>query len=248
MLFAAMAAALMMVATPGVRTAYGTTCETTEFDSTYDLIQAAIFDRTGCSSQICHGEAKSGGLDLRAGVSYDNLLDVPAQSVPDLTMKRVTAGQSAQSLLWINLASKTLPNQWQAPLRPMPLDPVPALTEDELEAVRLWMEHGAPREGVIPGTGELLDACLPPPEPIEIKPLPPPPPGLGVQMRMPRWYLEPMSEHEICIATYSDITGQVPAEALSPDGTRDLISRAVKSHIDAASGPRAHEAGRQGPS
>src|SRR6185436_10949224 len=107
MLFAAIAAALMITATSGVRTAYGQNCETAEFDSTYDLIQAAIFDRTGCSSQICHGEAKSGGLDLRAGVSYDNLVDVPAQSVPGFNMKRVTAGQSAQSLLWINLASKT---------------------------------------------------------------------------------------------------------------------------------------------
>lgn len=141
MFLAAIAAALLISATPDIRSAQAQDCESGEFENTYDLIQAAIFDRTGCTSQICHGAAKEGGLDLRAGVSYDNLLDVEAQTVPGLEMKRVTAGQSAQSLLWLNLAGKTLPGQWQAPLRPMPLDPVPALTEDELEAVRLWLER-----------------------------------------------------------------------------------------------------------
>ena len=41
----------------------------------------------------------------------------------------------------------------------MPPDPVPALTADQLEAVRRWIEVGAPKEGVVPGTAELLDAC-----------------------------------------------------------------------------------------
>ena len=218
-ILAALAVALTLTTTPVVRTALAGECDSGEFDSTYDLIQAAIFDRTGCSSQICHGEKKEGGLDLRAGVSYDNLLDVKAQSVPGLDIKRVTAGQAGQSLLWLNLAGKTLPDQWQAPLRPMPLDPVPALTENELEAVRLWLERGAPREGVVPGTGELLNACLPPPEPIQIKPLPPPEAGKGIQLRMPLWTLDAETEHEICIATYYDVTDQVPAEARGPEGT-----------------------------
>lgn len=215
----ALVAMLVLTLALSARATLGQSCDNGAFQSTYDLIQAAIFDRTGCSSLVCHGAGRAGGLDLRAGVSYDNLVDVPAQSVPGLKIKRVSAGQAAASLLWLNLAAKTLPGQWQAPLRPMPLDPVPALSEDELEAVRLWLEHGAPRDGVVPGTAELLDACLPRPEPIEIKPLPPPPPGLGVQLRMPRWFLEPHSEAEICFATYYDVTDQVPPEALGPDGT-----------------------------
>lgn len=210
---------VLTVTTAPARKAYAGDCESGEFDSTYDLIQAAIFDRTDCTNQLCHGAAQSGGLDLRAGVSYDSLLDVNAESVPGLKIKRVSAGQAAESLLWINLAAKTLPGEWTAPLRPMPLDPVPALSHDELEAVRLWLEYGAPEEGVVPGTAELLDACLPPPAPIEIKPLPPPAPGVGVQLRMPLWTLEPRSEHEICIATYYDVTDQVPEEARGPDGT-----------------------------
>lgn len=191
-------------------------CDKT-FDSTFALIQAAIFEPRGCTTSICHGSSAAGGLDLRTDVAYDNLLDVPSQTAPELN--RVHAGQSKQSLLWLNLAAKTLPDEYDAPLRPMPLDPVPALSEDELEAIRLWIEQGAPRTGVVEGTGELLDACLPPPEPIQIKPLAPPPPGKGVQMRMPRWTLPPVSEDEICMATYVDFSDQVPEQYRGADGT-----------------------------
>jgi hypothetical protein len=101
----------------------------------------------------------------------------------------------------------------------MPLDPQPALSADELEAVRLWIKAGAPRTGVVAGTGELLDACLPPPEPIPIKPLPPPAPGTGVQIVMPRWVLGAQSEREVCFASYYDVTEQVPPALRTPEGT-----------------------------
>lgn len=189
------------------------------YSSTFELIQKAIFDRRGCTSSICHGAgAHEGGLDLNPDVAYDNLIDKPSNTVRG--MQLVHSGQSRESLLWINLAAKTLPMEFTAPLRPMPLDPVPALSEDELEAVRLWIEKGAPRDGVIEGTGELLDACLPPPEPIQIRPLDPPAPGTGIQLRMPRWFVPAESEDEVCMATYYDFTGQIPERFLSPDGTR----------------------------
>lgn len=193
------------------------TCENGSFDSTYELIQKAIFEKRGCAEAICHGEASSGGLDLREGVSYDNLVDVRAGSVANTY--RVVAGQKDKSLLWLNLAAKSQPDLWTAPLRPMPLDPVPALTEDELEAVRLWIERGAPRTGVIPGTDTLLDACLPPPLPLEAKPLPPPAPGTGVQIKMPKWVLEANAEHEVCLASYYDVSDQVPPQFRGPSGT-----------------------------
>jgi hypothetical protein len=158
----------------------------------------------------------SGGLDLRPDVAYANLVDVDSLTVPDL--KRVMAGQKDQSLLWFNLAAKTDPANWSAPLRAMPLDPLPGLSANELEAVRLWIEKGAPREGVIEKTDTLLDACLPPPEPIEVKPLPPPAPGTGVQIRMPRWILPAHSESEVCFASYYDVSDQVPQEFRSEDG------------------------------
>ena len=72
----------------------------------------------------------------------------------------------------------------------------------------------ASRDASVPGTAELLNACLPPPQPIEIEPLPPPAAGEGVQLHMPRWVLEPQSEHEVCYTTYYDITDQVLARLL----------------------------------
>ncbi len=188
-----------------------------QFSSTFDLIQKAIFENKGCTSAACHtGTFPAGGLDLTAGVSYDQLVDQPAQTVPAIA--RLVPGQKDQSLLWLNVAAATIPEQYQAPLRSMPAGGLPPLSLDELEALRLWIGSGAPRDGVVRGTGELLNACLPPPEPIPVQPLAPPPPGEGIQIHMPRWILEPHSEHEVCFASYYDVTDQVPEEYRSPDG------------------------------
>jgi hypothetical protein len=192
-------------------------CDGGSFPSTFALIQTAIFENRGCTNSLCHGAAKQGGLDLRSDSAYQSLVDVDAVTVSG--MKRVLAGEKDRSLLWINLAAKTYPDRYTAPVRPMPLDPVPALTDDELEAVRLWIEKGAPQDGVIPGTDTLLNACLPPPEPIVVKPLPAPPAGEGVQLRMPPWTLDAHSEREVCFASYYDLTAQVPPQFRGPNGT-----------------------------
>jgi len=188
-----------------------------QFDSTFALLQKAVFENRGCTSALCHDQSASGGLDLRPEVAYDNLIQVPSETVPGLV--RVTPGRKDASLLFVNVAAATLPGEWTAPLRPMPLA-LPPLSENELEALRLWIEKGAPRTGTIEGTDELLDACLPPPEPIKITPLPPPAPEAGVQLHMPPYTLAPHSETEVCFATYYDFTGQIPARYLTPDGTR----------------------------
>jgi hypothetical protein len=194
-------------------------CNSGSFSSTFELIQKAVFEKRGCTESICHGQSAGGGLDLRAERSYDSLIDQPATTPdPKRAWKRVVPGRRDQSLLFVNLAAKTLPGQYTAPLRAMPVDPIPALTLDELEAIRRWIEAGAPRDGVVAGTANLLDACLPPPEPIEIKPLDPPAPGTGVQLRMPITYLAPHSEHEQCMASYFDITDQVPPQFRGPNG------------------------------
>ena len=159
-----------------------------QFDSTFELIQNAIFKNRGCTSGGCHNAAAAGGLDLPPDVAYDNLrraagADVSAETFPGL--RRIVPGQQGAQLAVAQPGGGDVAGQWKAPLRPMPQGGLPPLSLDELEVVRLWIEYGAPRDGVVAGTGELLDACLPPPEPIEIAPLPPPPPGVGVQMRMP---------------------------------------------------------------
>jgi hypothetical protein len=188
------------------------------FPSTFAAIQKVIFENRGCTNSVCHGsDVATGGLDLRPDVAYDNLVNQPSQTVPGWF--RVFPGQRDRSLLFQNVAAKTLPDQFTAPLRPMPLDPLPPVSTNELEALRKWIEAGAPRDATVAGTGDLLDACLPPAKPIAIDPLPPPPADQGVQLHMPRWIVGAHSEHEVCYASYYDITDQVPEQYRGPNGT-----------------------------
>ena len=93
------------------------------YATTFDLLQDAIFDSHGCSDDACHGDANAGGLDLRIGVAYDNLVGVPSMS-SDLA--RVAPGDAEHSRLWLLLAKATLGRD-DVPGRPMPIDP-PALS------------------------------------------------------------------------------------------------------------------------
>jgi len=201
-------------------------CEKT-FDSTFDLIQEVIFENKGCTSVTCHsGPTPSGGLDLTAGNAYDNLIDQPVRSVVATGgLKRLVPVNKSNSLLWLNLAAAVLPDQWRAPLQPMPIGGFPPLTFNELELVRMWIEYGATRRGVVPGTGELVDACTGPPGRLEVEPLPPPPAGEGVQLRAPHQVLPPQSERETCFVSYYDVRDQVPAESLTADGLRFRYKR-----------------------
>ena len=92
------------------------------------------------------------------------------------------------------------------------------LSLDELEVVRLWIEEGATRTGIVPTTGEILNACLPPAEPLKTEPLPPPPPGTGVQLKAPHQILPANHERETCFVSWFDFTDQVPAQYLNPEG------------------------------
>jgi len=190
----------------------------TSFDSTFAGIQSEIFEKHGCTDNLCHGTAKQGGLQLTADVSYDNLFQVHST---ESEFNRVEPGDQNRSFLWLKLAAKTdptkLPQGVTVPGAPMPNN-LPALSEDELELMRLWIFAGAPKTGTVGGTDALLSACLPPPQPITIAPLDPPAADKGIQFVMPPWHLEAHSEHELCFATYYDISGQVPSQFLDPTG------------------------------
>jgi hypothetical protein len=208
-----------------------------EFDGTFDLIQAAIFDRRGCTGSPCHDGHAAGGLDLSRGLAYDNLVDASVESIANQPLlRRVSPAKKEDSLLWLNLAAATLPEQWTAPLRPMPQG-LPPLTLSELEAIRLWIEAGAPRDGTVAGTGELLDACLPPPEPLETKPLDAPDPQVGLQIRAPRQVLQPHTEREVCFVTYYDLSDRVPERFHGPSGDTFRYKR-----INARQDPLSHHA------
>jgi hypothetical protein len=74
---------------------------------------------------------------------------------------RIDPGDAEHSRLWLLTAKATL-GRPDVPGRGMPIDP-PALTQNELDALRLWIDADARRTGSIAGTGALLHACLPPP-------------------------------------------------------------------------------------
>ncbi len=214
-------AALLAVA--GTAPADTTSTCTTSFPSTFAAIQTVIFQNRHCTDAGCHDASAQGGLNLLPDVAYDNLVNQPVQTVttnsPEGPWLRVFPGQRDRSLLFQNVAALTEPNLYTAPLRPMPQGGWPALSANELEALRLWIENGASRDATVAGTADLLDACLPPAEPIKIDPLPPPDPSQGVQIHMPQWIVKAKSEHEVCYASYYDISNQVPPEYLNDDGT-----------------------------
>ena len=104
----------------------------------------------------------------------------------------------------------------------MPSGGLPPISEDELTAIRLWIQQGAPDSGVIPGTETLLNSCLPKAEPPVDEPLAAPAPTDGTQFYAPPWTIAPRNaagqngENEVCYSTYYNLAGQIPAEDLVP--------------------------------
>ena len=186
----------------------------TEFDSTFAAIQEVVFENRGCTQQVCHGDSAAGGLDLTDGESYQNLIEVPSTGSSALL---VIPGDRDRSYLYAKLAAATRPGTVEINGSAMPsgLSPISA---EELTAVRLWIAGGAPEHDTVEGTEDLLDACLPEPEPITIQPLRVPAPDEGVQFVMPPIELRSGSEQELCFATYYDFTGQIPEKFLDPTG------------------------------
>jgi len=181
-----------------------------DYTSTYDAIQATIFEAKGCTASACHGDAMEGGLDLRAGTSFAAL--VRQQSTVDSAIERVKPGEQDLSLLYLKLAAATNGTDLGSLGQPMPVGAEPLL-DDQLEAVRVWIRAGASEDSIVGGTLELL-GCEGTfdPDPNKINPLPPPATDEGVQFYAGGWALDEEAEDEVCFATYYDVSDQVPAE------------------------------------
>lgn len=187
------------------------------FESTFDAIQTLVFDQQGCSADACHGAAMSGNLDLRVGSSYAGLVEAAAiGSARNL----VEPGQPDESYLFFKLAAATDPSLgYPIAGSPMPSG-APPISENQLEAIRMWIQAGAPETGSVGDSeqgqsdkmAELLGACLPPATPVTIAPLPPPPADKGIQFRMPSFLLPAETETEVCFAQYYDFSDRIPAE------------------------------------
>ena len=199
-------------------------CEA-DFENTYDAIQAVLWDGMDCTNGACHSEAAAGGLDLRAGLSHANLVDRPALgSALDI----VRPGEPLQSYLFLKLAARTAPELMAGQTiagSGMPLGGA-GLTTDQLDVVRLWIEKGAPAEGVVGDNesgsaavvAEKLGVCLPDADPVQAVALPAPDPSEGVQLVMPPHRIAAGTEIEICYASYYDFRGQVPERYMDESG------------------------------
>src|SRR5688572_7060559 len=145
------------------------------YDSAFEAIQKSIFERRGCTATACHGSAAAGELDLRADVAFNNLVNAASAGSG---LKRVNPSRVKDSYLFQKLAARSDPGLVTSPIAgaPMPLSGE-ALTPQELEAVRLWIEAAAPEEGSIGDEfggnrlAELLSVCLPESSPVAIQPL-----------------------------------------------------------------------------
>lgn len=188
-------------------------CSGESFDSTYEGIQAKIFDAYSCSESSCHG-SNSGRVNLTDGNSYAAIFNQPANQS---SLKLIEPGDQDLSFLYRKIAAKTLGGDYATGLPGSPMPPTSStVAADPLDALRKWIRGGAPEDGVIEGTAELLDACLPEATPLKVVPLDPPAPGVGVQFYAPPWSLPSGSEREVCYTTCYDVSDQVPAENKTP--------------------------------
>ena len=180
------------------------------FDSTYATIQETIFEAKGCTQAVCHGESAQGGLDLRAEFSHAALVHTPGSIDPSI--KRVFPGDQDLSLLYLKLQAGVAGTDLGPLGQAMPASGQP-LSEDELEAIRLWIRGGARADGVVKGTLERL-TCEGSFEaqPNKITPLPAPDRDEGLQFYSGAWSLPAESEDEVCFVTYYDVSETVPPE------------------------------------
>lgn len=192
------------------------------YESTFEAIQAVVFEQAGCANSLCHGEAKAGGLDLTPLHAFDNLVTAPSQGS---SLPLVEPKNPSRSYLYHKLSAKTFPGSYAVDGSPMPSSGA-AITAGQLEAIRLWIEAGAVREGSVGdtlGRGEdelerLLGVCLPEAEAVNTTPLPPPEPDKGIQFVMPPHEVPAEEEREMCFAVYKDFRDVIPEEYLDETG------------------------------
>lgn len=117
---------------------------TPNLQPTLSSIQREIFDTTDPSGRLsctgCHtdagGRTPSGGLNLRSGVAYDNLVGVTGRGKPGTT--RVIPSDPENSYLMHKLAGRA-----DIVGVRMPRGNGPFLTQGQILVIRRWIELGA---------------------------------------------------------------------------------------------------------
>ena len=164
-------------------------------NSAYHEIQEAVFDKS-CASSACHAApANALGLNLTYGLSYENLVGrIPSNPAAAAAgMKLVDPGNPENSFLLTKLIGPTAAEQGAR----MPFGGGTVHTA-KIEAVRTWIEAGAPQTGKIAGIGDL--GVLRDPDEV-FEPPAPPAPGQGYQIHLPPFQIEPGTEREVYYTT-----------------------------------------------
>ena len=164
-------------------------------NSTYHDIQEYVFDKS-CASSTCHAApANSRGLSLEYGLSYDALIGVVPQNPAAAAagMKLVDPNNPENSFLLTKLIGPESNDQGSR----MPFGGG-MIHNAKIDAIRTWIEAGAPETGKVAGIGDL--GVLRDPDDI-FEPPAPPPPGQGYQLHLPQFKIEPGSEREVYYAT-----------------------------------------------
>ena len=175
-------------------------------NSAYHDIQEYVFDKS-CASSVCHASpANSAGLSLEYGLSYDDLVGIVPQNPAAAAagMKLVDPENPDNSFLLTKLVGPESPNQGSR----MPFGGG-MIHNAKIDAIRTWIEAGAPETGKVAGIGDL--GVLRDPSDI-FEPPAPPPPGEGYQLHLPPFKIEPGTEREVYYATQIEDENGNPVE------------------------------------
>lgn len=169
-------------------------------NSTFGLIQSKILTPS-CAISGCHASEADNTfvqhhLVLEKSVSYANLVNAAPANANALAdnFLRVKPSNLEESLLFHKLHSES-DHHAQDYGNPMPLG-LPAISEGQLEFVRLWIEAGAPQKGSVADAALLEDTT---PQPEMFEPLALPEAGKGYQVSLPEFTVAPDFEREFFV-------------------------------------------------
>jgi hypothetical protein len=118
-------------------------CSQAPADS-FAAIGDVIFTGKGCSAGGCHsGSAPQAGMNLSSNVAYGNIVNVNSRTS---SLQRVLPGDASSSYLFRKVSAKTNPGSFPISGSPMPRNNR-VLSNDELAALELWINAGAPQFG-----------------------------------------------------------------------------------------------------
>lgn len=116
--------------------------------TTFAAIQRELFIEPNCATSLCHspsGAADAGNLSLTDALAFDQLVDVDATKV---ALKRVLPGDAQSSYLYLSLLAKKPGQRDVIPGDALPMPSIgSALTDNQLRALELWINAGAPQTG-----------------------------------------------------------------------------------------------------